>query len=139
MTLFKDKYQSLINHFLKICILVSLLFFIPRCEEATFSNELFELGSVTGQVFSIGFPGPVPIGWVPPPYQQFCTIIVMNERNNIIKEVLSNQNGAFNFNIEPGIYYFGLRESPIKSITGPFKVEMNKTIYVDVYYDNGMR
>jgi hypothetical protein len=94
---------------------------------------------IQGQVFLISKPGPVPIGWVPPPLEQVNTIQVLDAQRRIVLEASTNEKGKFMISLQPGTYYLRVKESPIPAETGPYLVDVAKFISVEAHFDNGMR
>ena len=94
---------------------------------------------VQGQVFLISKPGPIPIGWVPPPLEQVNTIRVLDAERRIVLEATTSDKGKFMISLQSGTYYLRVKESPIPAETGPYLVDIGKIISVEAHFDNGMR
>lgn len=92
-----------------------------------------------GQVYNLSHPGPIPIGWVPPPLEIVSTIIVLDSNRRIIFESLSDKKGKFQLMLPSGTYYLRVKESPIPAETGPYFLNEGQTLLVEAHYDNGMR
>lgn len=132
--------MNLINYF-RTCRLiflgVSLLLLLTKCTEII--DDDFHLARIKGQVYSINTPGSIPDGWTPPPLEIVSTIVVMNDERRTLTEMKTNSKGYFSFEIPAGTYYLKVKESRIPNEAGPFKVQQDETIIVQVFYDNGMR
>jgi hypothetical protein len=94
---------------------------------------------IQGQVFLISAPGPIQIGWVPPPLEHLTTIQVLDVRRRIVRESETNEKGMFMILLQPGMYYLRVKESPIPVETGPYEVTSGKILTVQAHFDNGMR
>jgi len=94
---------------------------------------------IQGQVYLISKPGPIPIGWVPPPLEQVNTIRVLDVQRRIVQEATTSDKGRFMIPLQPGTYYLRVKESPIPSETGPYLVQVGTIISVEAHFDNGMR
>ncbi len=92
-----------------------------------------------GQVYILSHPGPIPIGWIPPPLETISTIIVLNNQRKIILETPTDRKGKFQIMLPTGIYFLRVKESPIPAETGPYYLKEGQTLLVEAYYDNGMR
>lgn len=122
------------------CFVTLILFFaITNCTEQNSLPPPLSPSVLSGQVFNLSHPGPIPIGWVPPPYEAVCTVIAQDVKQNIIFEVETDKNGKFQLKVFPGTYYLHVKESRISSITGPYSVREGEMIEVQAYFDNGMR
>jgi hypothetical protein len=117
------------------CALLVFLVLVTGC--ADFSNAPAAI--LSGQVLLISKPGPIPIGWVPPPLEQVNTVVVLNTEKQSIKEVLTDSFGKFSFSVDPGTYYLRVKESPIPAETGPFLCTAGGTTFAEAHFDNGMR
>lgn len=123
-----------------LCIFTAVIFFlIESCSNSNPLPSPVESGIMTGRVYSIGAPGPIPIGWTPPPYKQVCTIQTLDTQKNIVAENKSNEQGVFQIIVPPGFYYLRVKKSPIPAETGPYQVKIGVIISVVANYDNGMR
>jgi hypothetical protein len=94
---------------------------------------------IQGQVYSIATPGPTPVGWVPPPLEKISTILVLDSNHKFIFEVLTDNQGRFTVELEPGTYYLRVKESLIPAETGPYVVRAGELLSVRAHFDNGMR
>jgi hypothetical protein len=94
---------------------------------------------IQGQVFLISKPGPIPIGWVPPPLEQVNTIQVLDAQRRIVREEKTSDKGRFMISLQAGTYYLRVKESPIPAETGPYEVTSGRILTVEAHYDNGMR
>jgi hypothetical protein len=92
-----------------------------------------------GQVYNLSHPGPIPVGWVPPPYEAICTVIIQDVDQNITINVKADSAGKFNTMVQDGNYYLRVKESALSSVTGPYNVHNGETVTVKAYFDNGMR
>ncbi len=94
---------------------------------------------LVGQVYNLSHPGPIPVGWIPPPYEAICTVIIQDVDQGIILEVKTDSKGKFRVTVQDGIYYLRVKESLLSSVTGPYHARNGETLEVKAYYDNGMR
>jgi hypothetical protein len=92
-----------------------------------------------GQVLLISKPGPIPIGWVPPPLEMVTTVIVLDAGKIIVKQTSTDAKGTFSIPLSPGTYYLRVKESPIPSDTGPYTILAGERRTAEAHYDNGMR
>lgn len=92
-----------------------------------------------GQVLLISKPGPIPIGWVPPPLEQVTSIQVFDAMRKLVQETMTSVQGRFSIFLPPGTYYLRVKESPIPAETGPYEVTSGKMLTVEAHFDNGMR
>lgn len=92
-----------------------------------------------GQVYNLSHPGPIPIGWTPPPLETVSTIVVLDTNKKSIFETSSDKKGKFLIMLPEGTYYLRVKESPIPVETGPYQLKEGETLEVKAYYDNGMR
>jgi hypothetical protein len=120
-------------------ILACLLLFAQwdGCKDS--GSVLIDDTGIQGQVFLISAPGPIPIGWVPPPLEQVNTIQVLDPQRKIVRELTTNDKGRFMISVQPGTYYLKVKESLIPAETGPFVVASGTILTVQAHYDNGMR
>ena len=118
-----------------------LFFLLTNCTDPTSlpTPTLAHSGILNGQVYNLSHPGPIPIGWVPPPYEAVCTVIAQDIQQNIRLEVDTDSHGKFQILVPPGTYYLRVKESRLSSITGPYQLRDGETLEVKAYYDNGMR
>jgi len=120
-------------------ILACLLLF-AICDGCMDSGSaLIDDTGIQGQVLLISKPGPIPIGWVPPPLEQVNTIRVLDTQRRIVIEATTSDKGRFMIWLQPGTYYLRVKESPIPAETGPYLVNIGKIISVEAHFDNGMR
>ncbi|MCX6174081.1 MAG: carboxypeptidase-like regulatory domain-containing protein [Ignavibacteriales bacterium] len=92
-----------------------------------------------GQVYNLSHPGPIPIDWIPPPYEAVCTVIAQDITQGISLEVKTDNRGIFRIMAPPGNYYLRVKESYMSSETGPYQLKDGQILEVKAYYDNGMR
>jgi hypothetical protein len=130
--------HSLISGALFINCLFTIIFLCTNCTESPSLSAPSVIGVITGQVYNQSHPGPIPVGWSPPPLKQISTIRVLDINKNGLLEITSDINGSFQISLEPGTYYFSIKESPMQSITGPVLVHENDKITIQVFYNNGM-
>ena len=106
------------------------------CDESTspVSNTYLE-----GEVYSIGYPGPVPVDWTPPIYQNVCTVQIFDVEKNYLSERSTDNNGHFKIELQPGVYYLRVKESLVPAETGPFELHEGEALTAFAHYDNGMR
>ena len=98
-----------------------------------------QLSGIEGQVYSLAYPGTVPIGWVPPPLEMTCTIIIMDSTTKDLRELPTDLRGKFWIPLDPGTYYLHVKESTISAESGPLVVKPGEVLDVKAYYDNGVR
>jgi len=120
-------------------ILASLLLFALWDGCRDFGTTPYQDTGILGQVFLISKPGPIPIGWVPPPLEQVNTIRVLDTQRRIVIEATTSDKGRFMILLQPGLYYLRVKESPIPAETGPYLVDIGRIISVEAHFDNGMR
>jgi hypothetical protein len=122
-----------------LLILACLLLVAPwdGCKDSGSVNV--EDTGVQGQIFLISKPGPIPIGWVPPPLEQVNTIRVLDDQRRIVREAATNEKGMFMILLQPGTYYLRVKESPIQVETGPYELTSGRILTVQAHFDNGMR
>jgi len=120
-------------------ILISLLLILMwnGCKDLGLS--VVEETGITGQVYLISSPGPVPVNWSPPPFEQVSTIVVMNVQKNIVEQKQTSKTGEFMISLPAGTYYLRVKESPLPAETGPFEISSGRILTVQAHYDNGMR
>lgn len=102
-------------------------------------SVLIDDTGIQGQVFLISKPGPIPIGWVPPPLEQVNTIQVLDAQRRIVREERTSDKGRFMIALQPRTYYLRVKESPIPAETGPYDVASGRILTGEAHYDNGMR
>jgi hypothetical protein len=102
-------------------------------------SVLMDDTGIQGQVFLISKPGPIPIGWVPPPLEQVSTIQVLDAQRRIVREATTSDKGKFMISLQPGTYYLKVKESPIPAETGPYLVDVGRIMSVEAHFDSGMR
>ena len=130
--------HSLISGSLFISCLFTILFLCTNCTESHSLSTPSVTGVITGQVYNQSHPGPIPVGWSPPPLKQISTIRVLDINKNGLLEITTDINGSFQISLEPGTYYFSVKESPVQSITGPVQLHENDKLTIQVNYNNGM-
>jgi hypothetical protein len=118
-------------------MVLALLSLLPGCRD--FGPESEPPAILRGQVYLISKPGPIPIGWIPPPLEQVNTIIVLSTEKDKVREVTTDSRGSFSFSIAPGTYYLRVKESPIPAETGPFLCTSGASTLAEAHFDNGMR
>jgi hypothetical protein len=124
---------------LHLLILICLLRMFPwtGCRDSG-SVIVLDTG-IEGQVLLISKPGPIPIGWVPPPLEQVSTIQVLDTQRRIVLEEKTTDKGRFMISLQPGTYYLRVKESLIPAETGPYFVTSGRIVTVEAHYDSGMR
>ena len=130
--------HSLKSGALFIICLFTIFSLCTNCTESPSLSTPSVSGVITGQVFNQSHPGPIPVGWSPPPLKQISTIRVLDINKNGLLEITSDINGSFHISLEPGTYYFSVKESPMQSITGPIQLHENNKITIQVFYNNGI-
>ncbi len=98
-----------------------------------------DAGIIYGQVFDLSHPGPIPVGWEPPAYENICTVIAQDTDQNISIESRTSAKGFFSITAPAGKYYLRVKASPISSVTGPYFLSPGVMIQAKAYYDSGMR
>jgi len=118
-----------------------LFFLLTNCTDPTSlpTPPLLFPTVLYGQVYNLSHPGPIPIGWIPPPYEAVCTVIAEDIQQNIRLEVDTDSHGKFQIMAPLGTYYLRVKESPLSSETGPYSLREGQMLEVKAYYDNGMR
>jgi hypothetical protein len=124
---------------LPLLILTCLLLIAPwdGCKDS--GSVIIGDSGVQGQVYLISKPGPIPIGWIPPPLEQVLTIQILDVQRRTVREERTSDKGKFTISLQPGSYYLRVKESPIPAETGPYEVTSGKIVIVEAHYDNGMR
>jgi hypothetical protein len=123
-------------HFLLISFLFMLIVW-SGCRDS--GSAPAEETGIVGQVYSIGTPGPVPIGWTPPPLERVSTIVVSNSGQLTVKEFPTDEKGRFKTELAPGTYFLRVKESFVPAETGPYTVTPGQFLTVEAHFDNGMR
>jgi hypothetical protein len=116
---------------------VILTLSIGGCQDSG-SSPTISTG-VQGQVYSIATPGPTPVNWVPPPFEQVSTVIVLDADHRSILELLTDNKGRFSCELRPGTYFLRVKESMIAAETGPYVVKSGEVLSVRAHFDSGMR
>jgi len=125
---------------LSIINLLIILFFCTNCNLPDMSEPTMGMSYIYGQVYNLSHPGPVPVGWTPPPFKQVSTIRILNNNKNLLSEITTDSTGFFDYAVNPGTYYVSVKESPVQSETGPIVLRhKGDGISIKLYYDNGMR
>lgn len=119
------------------CTPLVLLTLIVGCEDL--GTESAPGAILYGQVLLISKPGPIPIGWIPPPLEQVNTVLVLNTDRKQVREVTTDNRGTFSISITPGTYHLRVKESPIPAETGPFLCAPGISTVAEAHFDNGMR
>jgi hypothetical protein len=104
------------------------------------SHEAATTGTLQGQVYAVGGI-PTATGW-PPPYRAVCTVVVLDNGHNAVKEVSTDATGHFETTLVPGTYYLRVKETrPIAGTaeTGPFAVPEGGSVSASAHYDDGRR
>lgn len=125
------------RRFIKSAIAVLSLAVLAGCQDAGSAPDANAY--LEGQVLLVSTPGPIPVGWVPPPYETACTILILNETKTIVKESATDSKGKFSIAVSPGTYYVRVKESRVPAETGPFVLVTGQTAKVEAHFDNGMR
>ena len=102
-------------------------------------TEFFPQSTLVGQVYSIGWPGPVPEGWTAPPLEQVVAVEVRDLELAVVAVAKTDAKGHFVIPIAAGHYTLRVKESPVPVQTGPFDVRSGECATAVAYYDNGMR
>lgn len=123
------------SHFLLILLL--LLTVWSGCRDS--GSAPTEKAGIVGQVYSIGTPGPVPIGWKPPPLEEVSAIIVLNSDQVTVTEFQTDEKGRFETELPPGTYFLRVKESLVPAETGPYTITPGQFLAVEAHFDNGMR
>jgi hypothetical protein len=121
----------------RILPIVLILALTNGCRDAGSTPE--PEGVLEGQVLLISKPGPIPIGWIPPPLEMVTTVIVLDAGKIIVKQTSTDAKGTFSIPLSPGTYYLRVKESPIPSDTGPYTILAGERRTAEAHYDNGMR
>jgi len=141
MILRKHRFETLIDFTI---LFLGIIIFSSAFTACTDLNSLPTLplkypNVLEGQVYNLSHPGPIPVGWVPPPYEAVCTVIIQDINQGIILEVNTDSKGKFRVSVQDGIYYLRVKESTLSSVTGPYYAQNGVTLEVKAYFDNGMR
>lgn len=141
MILLKQRRNKFIGSSLFIFVLFLLLISHLACTDPELLPPPdFKYSNILdGQVFNLSHPGPVPVDWVPPPYEVVSTIIIQDTNQGILIEATTDNKGKFRAAVPDGTYYLYLKDSIISPVTGPYKVQNGNILKVVVYFDNGMR
>lgn len=119
------------------CIVLALLALLMGCRDS--GAETAPEAILRGQVLLISKPGPIPIGWIPPPLEQVSTVVILDAKRVHVREVMTDKRGSFSVSISPGTYYLRVKESPIPAETGPFLCTAGMSTFAEAHFDNGMR
>jgi hypothetical protein len=130
--------KKIILSVLKTLPIILILIF-TSCYDANPLPSPSNFGSLTGQVYNLSHPGPIPIGWIPPPYEKQCTIIVLDKNRNPILVSLTDDKGKFSISIFDGSFYLRVKESPLPTESGPYDVKEGQITKAEAFYDVGMR
>ncbi|MCX6134536.1 MAG: carboxypeptidase-like regulatory domain-containing protein [Ignavibacteriales bacterium] len=121
-------------------LILACIFVLAAWDGCKDSGSILDDDSgIEGQVFLISKPGPIPIGWIPPPLEQVNTIQVLDAQRKIVREAATSDKGKFIIPVQPGTYYLRVKESPITAETGPFVIAAGRYLIVEAHYDSGMR
>ena len=123
------------HHLILACLLLIALW--DGCKDS--GSILVDDTGIQGQVYLISKPGPIPIGWVPPPLEQVNTIQVLDAQRRIVREERTSDKGKFMISLQPATYYLRIKESPNPAETGPYEVTSGRILTVEAHYDTGMR
>lgn len=123
--------------FCKFFIASTTLTLLIACRDLTPPTE--SESGLEGQVYSIGWPGPIPENWVPPPLETAVTVIVLDSDKNTFMEVQTDAKGRYFVVLAPGTYFLSVKESSVPAESGPFKLLHHQRLTVEAFYDNGMR
>ena len=121
-------------------LILAILFLVAPmigCRDS--GSVLLQNSGIQGQVYLISAPGPIPIGWIPPPLEQVTTVQVVDVQRAIVQEAKTSDKGRFMISLQPGTYYLRVKESPVRAETGPYEVASGRFLTVEAHYDNGMR
>ncbi len=133
-------FQSLNKLHTIIFPVLCLIFFICCSDPFSLPTPPLQYPNVLhGQVYNLSHPGPIPVDWIPPPYEAVSTVIAHDIQQGISLEVKSDGRGQFLIMAPPGNYYLRVKESYLSSETGPYQLKEGETIEVKAYFDNGMR
>lgn len=137
----KRNYCSILKLILQTFLNLTLFLIITNCTEPTSlpTPPLLYPTVLYGQVYNLSHPGPIPEGWIPPPYDDFCTVIVQDLRQAINLEYRTDNHGKFQISVPPGTYYLRVKESMLSSVTGPYSIREGEMLEAKAYFDNGMR
>jgi hypothetical protein len=119
--------------------ILALLLVVPLIGCSDSGSTLFESTGIQGQVYLISKPGPIPIGWIPPPLEQVTTVQVLDAQRGIVREEKTTDKGEFTISLQPATYYLRVKESPIRAETGPYEVVSGRILTVEAHFDSGMR
>ena len=92
---------------------------------------------MTGQVYCLCTPNITPEG--PPALEKISTIVILNDKQTIVKEVTTDIKGRFSVLLPPGIYYVRVKDSPVPDETGPYVLNPGVMVSVTANYNNGVR
>lgn len=120
---------------------VIILILISACTEPVLlpAPNQSHTGILKGQVFNLSHPGPIPIGWIPPPYENICVVIAEDVDKGIHIESLTDIKGKFLITLQPGTYYLRVKDSMLSSVTGPYYLHEGEILEAKANFDNGMR
>lgn len=137
----KRNYYSALKLIPKSFVKLRLIFLIANCTESTSLPTLSLLFPTVlyGQVYNLSHPGPIPIGWISPPYDAVCTVIAQDIRQGISLEVKTDSRWQFQIKAPPGVYYLRVKESRLSSVTDSYSIMEGEILEVKAYFDNGMR
>ena len=133
MSIKKQKYLLPV----KTVILISVCL-LTYCSDPRPTTPLLYPNELQGQVYNYSHPGPIPVGWVPPPYENECTIVVLDINRNIVTESATDNKGRFRIILPDGTYYLRVKESPVQTETGPYLLKNGQTLIVEANFENGM-
>lgn len=120
-----------------VSFLLSLILalIVLSCQNALSSGT----NTLNGQVLLISYPGPQPIGWIPPPLQEVNVVQILNEQRRVVREVATDATGRFHLSLAPNSYYLRVKNSPLPVETGPYVLQAGHVLVVEAHYDNGLR
>lgn len=122
----------------KAIILISICL-LTCCADPYPTPPLKYPNELQGQVYNLSHPGPIPIGWISPPYENECTIIVLDNNRNTVSESVTDSKGRFRISLSDGTYYLRVKESPVQAETGPYSLKNGLILTAEANFDNGMR
>lgn len=123
--------------FYSICLILSV--FITSCFKSHPNEINASQGMFSGVVQNISYAGGVPENWTPPRYLKKCTIVLLDNNRKHLKEFSTNDEGVFQFFVDPGTYYLVVKESPVQDETGPCIVQSGQILNVLAKYDIGLK
>ena len=117
---------------LSLLVIISL-----NCHNSEATSSNIQSG-IEGRIYSIGAPAEQ-VDWSPPPLERVSTIIILDNRQTVVKEISTDNQGRFSIILPPGVYSVRVKESPFPATTGPYTVSEGHIAAVEAHYDNGVR